>query len=68
MQLADDAGAGFVCVQSLKVDLAREADDYTRDKTDLLTELPGRCRRGCVPYRARLARFATRDQRCGCAA
>ena len=37
-------------------------------KTDLLTELPGRCRRGCVPYRARLARFATRDQRCGCAA
>ena len=39
-----------------------------RPKTDLLTELPGRCRRGCVPYRARLARFATRDQRCGCAA
>ena len=39
-----------------------------RAKTDLLTELPGRCRRGCVPYRARLARFATRDQRCGCAA
>ena len=37
-------------------------------KTDLLTELPGRCRRGCVPYRARLVRFATRDQRCGCAA
>lgn len=34
MQLADDAGAGFVCVQSLKVHLAREADDYTRDKTD----------------------------------
>ena len=39
-----------------------------RPKTDLFTELPGRCRRGCVPYRARLARFATRDQRCGCAA
>jgi len=39
-----------------------------RPKTDLLTELPARCRRGCVPYRARLARFATRDQRCGCAA
>jgi transposase len=34
MQLADDAGMGFVCVQSLKVHLAREADDYTRDKTD----------------------------------
>ena len=34
MQLADDAGMGFVCVQSLKVHRAREADDYTRDKTD----------------------------------
>jgi hypothetical protein len=34
MQLADEAGVGFVCVQSLKVHLAREADDYTRDKTD----------------------------------
>jgi hypothetical protein len=27
MQLADDAGMGFVCVQSLRVHLAREADD-----------------------------------------
>lgn len=34
MGLADSAGAGFVCVQSLRVHLAREADDYTRDKTD----------------------------------
>jgi len=34
MQLADDAGMAFVCVQSLRVHLAREADDYTRDKTD----------------------------------
>lgn len=34
MQLADEAGMGFVCVQSLRVHLAREADDYTRDKTD----------------------------------
>lgn len=34
MQLADDAGMGFVCVQSFRVHLAREADDYTRDKTD----------------------------------
>lgn len=34
MQLADDAGMGFVCVQSLKVHRARESDDYTRDKTD----------------------------------
>jgi transposase len=34
MGLADGAGAGFVCVQSLAVARAREADDYTRDKTD----------------------------------
>jgi transposase len=34
MQAADEAGMGFVCVQSLKVHLARESDDYTRDKTD----------------------------------
>jgi transposase len=34
MQLADDVGMGFVCVQSLRVHLARAEDDYTRDKTD----------------------------------
>lgn len=34
MGLADSAGLGFVCVQSLRVHLEREADDYTRDKTD----------------------------------
>lgn len=34
MGLADEAGLGFVCVQSLRVHLEREADDYTRDKTD----------------------------------
>ncbi|MEU5722203.1 IS110 family transposase [Micromonospora sp. NPDC047738] len=34
MGLADAAEMGFVCVQSLAVHLAREADDYTRDKTD----------------------------------
>jgi transposase len=34
MALADEAGMGFVCVQSLRARLAREADDYTRDKTD----------------------------------
>jgi transposase len=34
MGLADAAGMGFVCVQSLRVHLAREEDDYTRDKTD----------------------------------
>lgn len=47
---------------------ARHLRNVPVRKTDLLTELPGRCCRGCVPYRARLARFATRDQRCGCAA
>jgi len=34
MGLADVAGHGFVCVQSLAVARAREGDDYTRDKTD----------------------------------
>ena len=32
--LADAAGHGFVCVQSLAVHKEREKDDYTRDKTD----------------------------------
>jgi transposase len=34
MGLADGAGMGFVCVQSLAVHRAREGDDYTLDKTD----------------------------------
>jgi transposase len=34
MGLADAAGQGFACVQSLAVARAREGDDYTRDKTD----------------------------------
>jgi transposase len=34
MGLADGAGRGFVCVQSLAVHKEREKDDYTRDKTD----------------------------------
>jgi transposase len=34
MGLADEAGHGFVCVQSLAVARSREGDDYTRDKTD----------------------------------
>jgi transposase len=34
MELADSAGHGFVCVQSLAVARAREGDNYTRDKTD----------------------------------
>jgi transposase len=34
MGLADEAGHGFVCVQSLAVHRAREGDDYTLGKTD----------------------------------
>jgi len=34
MGLADGAGQGFCCVQSLAVHKEREKDDYTRDKTD----------------------------------
>jgi len=34
MGLADAAGHGFVCVQSLAVHRAREGDDYTLGKTD----------------------------------
>ena len=37
-------------------------------KTDLLTELSASSLRGCVPGGVRLARFAVREQRCGCAA
>jgi transposase len=34
MGLADEAGHGFCCVQSLAVHRARESDDYTLGKTD----------------------------------
>lgn len=80
MQLADDAGMGFVCVQSLKVHRAREADDYTRDKTDhkdavLIGKLIARLE-GYLPERAdvdwarlrhlgaRRARLVTEATRC----
>jgi len=43
MGLADAAGHGFVCVQSMAVHRARETDDYTLGKTGQLglTELAG---------------------------
>src|SRR5258708_4490750 len=41
---------------------------YRRVKNDLLTELSMSSPRGCVPGGVRLARFAAREQRCGCAA
>jgi len=69
MGLADAAGAGFCCVQSLAVARAREGDDYTRDKTDhrdayligrlavrLGCYLPGRAEEGRARLRHRGAR------------
>jgi transposase len=41
---------------------------YRRVKNDLLTELSDSSWRGCVRRRVRLARFAAREQRWGCAA
>ena len=48
--------------------LGVKAFSYRRVKNDLLTELSASSPRGCVRCRARLARFAAREQRCGCAA
>ena len=47
---------------------AREVKNVPGRKTDLLTELSASSRRGCVRGGVRLARFAAREQRCGCAA
>ena len=58
--------AGMECLVAAPSKLQRPAGD--RIKTDLLTELSASSRRGCVRRRARLARFAAREQRCGCAA
>src|ERR1700739_4018251 len=58
--------AGIDCVVAAPSKLQRPSGD--RVKTDLLTELSGSSRRGCVRRRARLARFAAREQRCGFAA
>ena len=49
-QLAAGRGLALVCVQPLLVYRAREGEDLTRDKSDLLTELPG------VPAGHRLGR------------
>jgi len=72
MQLADDAGMGFVCVQSLRVHLAREAEDYTRDKTDhkdavvigkLIARLEGYLPERAEPDWARLRHLGARRAR-----
>ena len=47
---------------------ARHVRNVPGRKTDLLTELSAWSPRGCVPGGVRLARFAAREQRCGCAA
>ena len=47
---------------------ARHVKNLPGRKTDLLTELSASSPRGCVPGGIRLARFAAREQRCGCAA
>jgi transposase len=57
--------AGMECLVAAPSKLQRPAGD--RVKTDLLTELSDPSRRGCVRRRARLVRFAAREQRCGCA-
>ena len=58
--------AGMECLVAAPSKLQRPAGD--RVKTDLLTELSASFRRGCVRRRARLVRFAAREQRCGFAA
>ena len=58
--------AGMECLVAAPSKLQRPAGD--RVKTDLLTELSAASPRGCVPGGVRLARFAAREQRCGCAA
>ena len=58
--------AGIACEVAAPSKLIRPAGD--RVKTDLLTELSASSPRGCVPGGVRLARFAAREQRCGCAA
>ena len=55
--------AGMECLVAAPSKLQRPAGD--RVKTDLLTELSASSRRGCVRRRARLVRFAAREQRCG---
>jgi transposase len=55
--------AGMECLVAAPSKLQRPAGD--RVKTDLLTELSDPSRRGCVRRRARLVRFAAREQRCG---
>jgi transposase len=58
--------AGMECLVAAPSKLQRPAGD--RIKTDLLTELSASSPRGCVRGGVRLARFAAREQRCGCAA
>jgi transposase len=65
---AADALAELGATVHLAHPLGVKAFSYRRVKNDLLTELSVSSRRGCVPGGVRLARFAAREQRCGCAA
>jgi hypothetical protein len=62
-QLAADRSMSFVCVQPMQTSWARRSEDLTFDKTDMLTELPGRSVERCVQGVAGPASFAARDQR-----
>jgi transposase len=65
---AVDALAELGATVHLAHPLGVKGFSYRRVKNDLLTELSASSRRGCVRRRARLARFAAREQRCGFAA
>jgi hypothetical protein len=65
---AADALAELGASVHLAHPLGVKAFSYRRVKNDLLTELADSSRRGCVRRRVRLARFAAREQRLGCAA
>ena len=64
---AADALAELGATVHLAHPLGVKAFSYRRVKNDLLTELSASSVRGCVRCRGRLARFAAREQRCGCA-
>ena len=62
--------AGFTVYPINPRAVARYRERYGQagGKSDLLTELSASSPWGCVPGGVRLARFAVREQRCGCAA
>jgi hypothetical protein len=63
-----EAGFAVYPINPRAVARYRERHGQAGGKSDLLTELADSSRRGCVRRRVRLARFAAREQRLGCAA